>query len=249
MRLPAAAMALGMLAALAFGVWATGCTGLSNDCELNLNCAPPPASAPECKGAFFSAVCDDCLMDSCCKELGECDDDGTCMFSCAFTVLPSPPECGKPPTVSYFDNLKKCMKTSCEAACTPKDQCNPVTNAGCMPDGSQCDVVFPGLFVCFQPFGTPAALCGACDNLKGPYCGPGLRCHAGSNTCGKYCCTDADCGTGRCELDPIKAFGSTLELSKNKVGVCVTMDGSAAACDAPATPASNGACFTTFQAP
>jgi len=244
MRLPAVAMALGMLSALAFGAWATGCTDLSNDCELNLNCAPTKEPAgPSCDGAFFSPQCDGCLRAKCCETLCACKDDGTCMYSCAYGVLPSPPECTKEPTSARFKALEQCMKTTCNAECAPPDQCNPVTNAGCASDGSQCDLVYPGSFVCFPPFGTAGALCGKCDNLMGPFCGPGLRCHGLSNTCARFCCSDADCGTGRCELNQQLAFGASLWHPQDMVGVCVTQDGSTSACDALPMAPSSGACF------
>lgn len=243
-------MALGMLSALAFSAWASGCTGLSDDCELNLNCVPNQASTtssgPECSGTFFSATCDGCLRAACCQALGECADDDACMYSCAFGVLPSPPECSMAPTATRFQNLTECMKTTCMEACAPPDQCNPVTNAGCAPDGSQCDLVNPGMFVCFPPFGTPGALCAACDNLKGPFCGPGLRCHPTSHTCARFCCTDADCGTGRCELNQTLALGATPWSPEDKVGLCVTQDGSTCSPDAAAVSVSGGTCFAGF---
>jgi hypothetical protein len=242
-------MAIGMMALIAFGAWATGCTGLSDDCELNLNCAPSQSSSagPTCSGQYFSATCDGCLRESCCQTLSDCDEDGACINYCAFGVLPSPPECNSPPTSTLFQSLTECLKTTCAGPCEPPDRCNPVTNAGCAPDGSQCDLVYPGMFVCFAPFGaTPGALCAPCDNLTGPFCGPGLRCHAGSKTCARFCCNDADCGTGRCELNQMLAFGATTWHPEDMVGVCVTQDGTTCSPDAPAVSSSGGTCFAGF---
>jgi hypothetical protein len=245
-------MALVTLSALVVGVWAAGCTGLSNDCELNLTCPSSVAASTTtgtgvvaCSGSFFGGSCDACLKKSCCKELGACDEDGACMFDCVFNVLPSPPECSASPTSTLLDSFGQCMSTNCATECT-KDQCNAVTVSGC-PDPTQfnCELVFGGMFVCFQLEFMPATQCQPCDNLYGPYCGSGLRCHA-SGTCARYCCSDADCGTGRCELDPMKAFGAPLANAADKVGVCVTMDGTTAACDAPAMSPSGGTCFGGF---
>src|SRR5688572_25130416 len=112
MRAPATAMSLTTLALLALGVWASGCTDLSNDCELNLNCAPtaPPV---ECDGKFFPGACDDCLKSKCCGELSNCDADGACMYSCVFGVLPSPPECVSPGTATLLGAYEKCLDTNC----------------------------------------------------------------------------------------------------------------------------------------
>lgn len=70
-----------------------------------------------------------------------------------------------------------------------------------------------------------------------------------STVCARYCCTDADCGaTGRCELDPMKAFGAQLAVPGDVVGVCVSMASPTdAACDMlPEPPPSGGTCFGGF---
>jgi hypothetical protein len=244
MRAPARAMALLTLAALVWGAWATGCTDLSSDCELNLNC-PSTGEAPSCDGLYLSAKCDACLKETCCAAVGECDANVTCMKACVFGVSPSPPECNAGQTKGLLDAFGKCMTGPCAAQCV-QDQCNAVTSNGCLTSEAGCDLVYPGMFVCL-PFISPTPICGACDNLNGPYCGAGLRCHPGSGTCARYCCNDADCGTGRCELDPMLAFGTPLAVAADKVGVCVsTAPGGGAACDAPAVSPSGGACAGGF---
>lgn len=249
MRQPATAMALVALATLAGSVWASGCTGLVNDCELNLNCpsSAPPAPPPSCEGLYFSPTCDSCLKSACCQELSDCEDNNACMGLCAFGFLPLPPECSQGKTKESFDSLAQCMQGKCPTECAPTDRCNPVTNNGCYADdGEGCELVFPGTFVCV-PAGSPAQVCEACDILAGPYCGPGLRCFGEPSKCARYCCDDMDCGTGRCELDQVKAFGGPLAIDADKIGVCVDMAASpAAACDAPAMPPSNGLCFGGF---
>jgi hypothetical protein len=144
-----------------------------------------------------------------------------------------------------------CMKTKCPDKCPPLDGCNPVTHNGCTMDGSSCDLAYPGVFGCYSPVGTPAALCQKCDIHVKPYCGSGLRCHPVTGTCARYCCDDSDCGTGRCELDPMLAFGAEIGRPTDIVGICVTkapaMPGPA--CDAPMlpmVPASKGTCFAGY---
>lgn len=269
MRVPGSAIAVVTLVALAVTGWAAGCTSLSDDCELNLNCPPRPGDdttstststgtgtgpSASCTGFFFSPVCDKCLQASCCQELGECAADYACINYCVFGVLPSPPECSVAPTSTRLESFGQCMSTRCPTECAPKDQCNPVTTNGCAAGGTNCELVYPGMFVCIPPFGTPVEQCGACDNLMGPFCGPGLRCYtqpggpAGPGTCARYCCSDLDCGLeGRCELDPMLAFGAPLALAGDMVGVCVsTAPTGGAACGAPAMSPSGGACFAGF---
>jgi len=244
MRAPAKVMALLTLAALALGAWATGCTGLSSDCELNLNCAPT-VEPPSCEGPLFYSTCDACMQKNCCAAVGACKDDNFCINACVFGVEPSPPECNSGQIGDRQKAFGACMTGPCMAECV-KDLCNPVTNAGCSVEAS-CDLVYPGMFVCLPFFDPPpAALCAQCDNLTGPFCGPGLRCHPGSSTCARYCCDDTDCGTGRCEFDSMLAIGAPVLVPGDKVGVCVTMDGAGAACDAPAMSPSAGVCAGQF---
>lgn len=248
MRFPAAAFALAALASILGAAWISGCNDLTSDCELNLRCAPAsPPDEPKCSGLFMPGACDVCLQGACCQELADCALDGVCLNGCLFNVLPSPPECASPPTAGVLQALDECLKSECPAECAPADQCNPVTVNGCPAGGTDCDLVYPGIFVCLPPFGTPAAICEACNNLNGPYCGGGLHCFAESNTCARYCCSDADCGVGRCELDPLKAFGAPLAVAGDAVGLCVNMAaGMGPACDAPQVSPSGGACFAGF---
>jgi hypothetical protein len=250
LRLPAAALALSALFALASGYGAVGCTDLSTDCDLNLTCGPPP-DPPSCNDYYFGGVCDTCMKASCCKELDECDEDGACIGGCVFGVLPSPPVCSAPPTSELLGALAKCQADNCAVQCAPMDQCNPVTGNGCPSVDFSCELVYPGMFVCIPPYGVVSKLCQTCSYEMPPYCGAGFRCLPGmsSTVCARYCCTDADCGaTGRCELDPMKAFGAQLAVPGDVVGVCVsTATPTDAACDMlPEPPPSGGTCFGGF---
>ncbi len=81
-------------------------------------------------------------------------------------------------------------------------QCNPVTNAPCDVDaGLGCDTDFKGGYTCLAQ--STVALCGACNEVNGPYCIGTATClpltDAGSQQCYRYCCTDADCAPGHCD--------------------------------------------------
>lgn len=247
MRLSATLMALSLIGATAAGIWASGCTEYSTDCDLNLTCPPaPPPPAPVCAGLYIPGDCNDCLQKSCCQELSDCstDTNGLCLNACIFGLWPALPECSTGQTKMRLDTLKACMANKCSPACDPKDMCNPVTNGGCNPSTAACDAVYPGMFACVDLYGAPAQACQPCDIEAGPYCGGGLRCHPTLHQCGHFCCNDMDCGTGRCELDPVKAIGATLAVPDQSVGICVTMDGTGIACDAPMMSPSMGICIT-----
>jgi len=239
MRIPATTMALATLAALLGGIWASGCTGLSTDCELNLTCPPPP----KCSGLYIPGPCDACMQSSCCKELADCAADGTCLNGCIYSLWPAFPGCD-PGTTKALDTIRGCMASKCSPACDPKDQCNPVTNAGCGGGMEVCDAVYPGMFACIGA--GMAQACQPCDVDIGPFCAPGLRCHDLSHQCAHFCCNDMDCGTGRCELDQVKAFGDPLAIPGLMVGICVNMAGTAPSCDAPMMSPSMGTCITDF---
>jgi hypothetical protein len=232
-----AAAALTLLAAFAWS-----CTNLSNDCTLTLDC--PGMPEPMCSDVLDPGPCDTCMEGWCCAELAACYTDQECLYGCLEGFYPPDPECAEPPSKVPFQAVLTCMHKSCASECAVKDTCNPVNRSGC-PD-KICDTSYPGIFDCYENSGTLGKLCDPCDNVNSPYCGPGLHCHPASGTCARYCCTDADCGTGRCELDPTIVFGEPLPLTKEKVGICVTQDGASAACDAPAIPPSNGSCAPQF---
>jgi hypothetical protein len=109
-------------------------------------------------------------------------------------------------------------------------------------------------YQCFSP--PPAnsvAVCGSCDNMA-TSCAPGETCFSTSQTsghCARYCCTNADCGTGVCDL--------TLTIAPNGGGLCTAGPTDAGTADAaatdaaapafqctgiPATPPSTGTCIT-----
>lgn len=249
MRMSSIAMALGTSTMLGFFLWMSGCSNLSDDCELNLDCPPVYVTKPNCSQIIFPGDCDACLQTSCCQELSDCIANSTCLNFCMANVLPSLPNCSVEGDVkTTFDAISSCIKTKCSDSCPPKDKCNPVTHAGCANDGSSCDLTYPGFFYCYDGPAAPAKLCDPCDFHVEPFCGSGLRCHPASHTCARYCCSDADCGTGRCELDPILAFGAEIPRPDNKVGICVNKDPMILepACDAPLVPMSDGTCFAGY---
>jgi hypothetical protein len=59
----------------------------------------------------------------------------------------------------------------------------------------------PGAYTCFRTT-MGVAICQMCDESNGPFCDPGLTCLS-DGSCGAFCCTDADCGTGRCEMSQV----------------------------------------------
>ncbi len=238
---PAVPLALAALAALLGLAW--GCTTLSGDCSLNLDC--PGTPVPMCTGVLYPGDCTTCIEGYCCQELATCYADQECLYGCYEGFFPPDPDCASPPSQAPFEALLACQKQFCNAPCTFADTCNPVTGKGCADD--TCDSVYPGYFDCTGDTGTPVKLCGACDNVNSPFCGAELHCLPKTSTCARYCCTDADCGTGRCELDQTIVFGSALPDTKTIVGVCLTQDGSGPACDAPAVAASMGTCAPSFQ--
>ena len=269
MRPIAAALALATLLTLS-AVWSgVACTGLSGDCELNLTCPGTSSSSSSggadagdggesCHGVFAAGDCDTCLQGSCCQAIIDCKDDPNCLY-CEDAPTQNDPKCTSTATQKAVNALIGCEDLHCSGACVATDECNPVTNNGCDTDGgTACDLGFdPDTFDCYPP-PNAATLCGACDNTNGPYCGPGLHCYF--ETCARYCCSDADCGSGVCELDVQVAFGGAVPAG-DLVGICVTAlvpdggtggpDGgsdSTSACDAPATSVSLGACFAGYSA-
>jgi hypothetical protein len=235
------ALTTGALALFGFAAWS--CTTLTDDCALNLNC--PGMAVPVCNDILDPGDCDTCVQGYCCQELADCYADQECLYGCLYGFYPVDPDCSMPPSQVPFQAMVACMNTSCATACAMTDGCNPVNGSGCPDD--VCDADYPGVYECAVNDGTLSKLCEACDNVNSPYCGAGLHCYPSSSTCARFCCTDADCGTGRCELDQTKAFGGPVPLSKEVVGLCVTMDGMGAACDAPAVPPSGGSCAQQFN--
>jgi len=250
MRPHAAAMALVTLAALACGVWASGCNGLTSDCELDLTCptaTTTTTAAPQCHGFLSPGDCASCVEAQCCQEMQDCALDSTCINDCLFNVWPPADVCNAGDTKKRLDTITTCFKGKCSSACRSLDECNPVTNDGCdTASGEACDAVYPGQFACLPSFGTLAGICQPCDNFYSPYCSPGLRCHAATHECARYCCTDADCGSGKCVIDPAVVFGLPLSVSGDNVGLCLDSAGTTPACDAPATSSSLGICVGGF---
>ncbi|HRI65836.1 MAG TPA: hypothetical protein PK156_16430 [Polyangium sp.] len=247
MRISSLVMALGSSTIMALFLWASGCTTLTDDCKLNLDCPTEVVTKPNCAQTLFPGECDACLQNECCQELADCSTNSTCLNICIKNLLPYSPECTTvAANKTLLDGFTSCMMTKCSDKCPPPDGCNPVTHNGCTFDGSSCDFVYPGRWDCYGAVGTPAAICQPCDFYQSPYCGSGLHCHPASKQCARYCCSDADCGTGHCELDPMIAFGADVVRPDNLVGICLTMANDKPSCDAPLMPMSTGDCFKGY---
>ncbi|MBK9265267.1 MAG: hypothetical protein IPM54_36475 [Polyangiaceae bacterium] len=249
MRMSSVAMAVASASMLGFFLWASGCSNLSDDCQLNLNCPAVVVEKPNCSKVIFPGDCDACIQTSCCAEMAACLASDDCLEYCTLNVLPSPDQCTSidGDLRNRFEASTQCIKTKCADKCVLPDKCNPVTHNGCPNDGSSCDIAYPGYFACYSPVGMPAALCQPCNFHVQPYCGSGLRCHPATNRCGKYCCNDSDCGTGRCELNQMLALGTDLPAG-NAVGICVNMDPMipGPSCDEAAMTMSGGSCFAGY---
>lgn len=109
----------------------------------------------------------------------------------------------------------------------PKFECNPVTNQGCAANEG-CDFDMAGTYSCFPP-PLAAPLCGACSSDMEPYCEGGTTCVG--NKCFRFCCTNADCGSGECYIEP-----------GDPTGICYAKDSTDPACDAPKVAPSGGSC-------
>lgn len=232
------------LAASMLVIWMSGCSDLQEDCNLLVNC-PEVKDPPECDGSYISASCDACLRANCCQEVSDCEADEDCWWGCFYGIMPPAPYCTTGDVGELFQAISTCLRADCATACSDTRYCNPVTHVGTLPvcalPGSQCELVFPGMFACTEPYGIPAQLCQPCNFSNGPYCGSGLRCDIGSMKCARYCCTDADCGTGRCELDQNAVFGYSTLNPVDMVGLCMsTTPGAGPACDASAPPPPSG---------
>lgn len=131
--------------------------------------------------------------------------------------------------------------------------CNPVKDVECdTANGEGCDYGDNGMgFICYVGPDLTLNLCDACDPTlqNAPFCKDGLTCMPvdGAMTMGKcvrFCCSDADCGAavGSCD--------KTLSGS-NTVGLCGAPDAghtfiqTPVCTGIPATPPSNGSCYTT----
>jgi hypothetical protein len=165
--------------------------------------------------------------------------------------MPPAPDCNAGQTGERFTKLTTCLQTNCSTQCGAKSYCHPVTHTMCATDGTQCELVYPGIFACVPPIpgGTPAQVCQPCSFDFGPYCGSGLRCDVTSLQCARYCCSDLDCGTGRCELNQNAVFGYTTLNPADMVGLCMAIDpATGPACDAPALPPpSGGMCLASIM--
>lgn len=186
------------------------------------------------ESGWFADACETCMTGSCCQEIIDCQGETDC--SDCVTGDGDPTACQ---SNTLFVALATCFQGPCSDACIPKSACNPVTNEGCNSGaGEACDLANQdgsSVFVCF-PAPNETALCDTCSNASGPFCKAGTHCNedASGGKCTAYCCTDADCGTGKCDLT----------LMPNGVGICVGANAEIASCDSPAAPPSGGSCYT-----
>jgi hypothetical protein len=145
---------------------------------------------------------------------GIVDAGGKIVLACA--VPASPPSKGSCVVVPISDagELDAGLDDAGNAAMTT---CNPITNAGCT-GADVCTLDSAGMyFVCASAGAPNVAACGACGPAS-MSCKAGELCFVtdpGSMmaNCAQLCCTDADCGTGRCE-------SATFGLPSG-VGLCV----------------------------
>jgi len=241
-------MAAILIGAGALVSWVSGCSDLQEDCELLVNC-PETKDPPQCGGKLYAPACDACLQANCCQQVSDCLQNIPCGTYCMFGVVPSSPDCNMGQAGEYFGALTSCLMTNCAKECKDGNICNPITHGGCPADGTACEMIYPGIFTCIPP-GPVAMICETCNFVQGPYCGSGLRCDVTSFKCARYCCTNADCGTGYCELNQNVVLGySTLDPT-DMVGLCMAnAPATGPACDAPVPPTpppSGGTCFKGF---
>lgn len=161
----------------------------------------------------------------------DCEGDSDCTGCADGTITDSATCQGN----TAFGALATCFQGPCNADCVPKSECNPVTNDPCNTAGGEaCDLNGSGVFVCF-PAPNDALACAACSNANGPFCTPGYHCAEDTTggMCTRFCCTDADCGTGKCDMTGMPSG----------VGICVGANMELCSADAPATSVSGGSCY------
>jgi|RhiMetdeSRZDD1v2_1073273.scaffolds.fasta_scaffold501883_2 hypothetical protein len=168
-----------------------------------------------CANAFpgNGDACNTCMEENCCAQMSACVASPSC-YECVTTR--SDRACAGLDQ-AFFD-FNQCWaahcsspipvcaaKPACDAppmppsggACfqmTANDDCNPLTNAGCMPT-EYCTFSSAGSYCRTQ--NQNQAVCEVCDNTVPLECGPGLQCTF-ANECGRWCCDDGDCGSGTC---------------------------------------------------
>jgi hypothetical protein len=196
--------------------------------------------AKDCSAIEGESACLDCVAKSCCAEYLACENDA----NCSDCLQSQGSSCESDAKLGALD---MCISTTCEADCVPKSECNPVTNENCDDaKGEACDLTKNGVFICF-PAPNDVDVCGACSNVDGPFCKAGMHCSEddmGKNgKCTHWCCSDADCGTGKCD----KIQKSPNQKFPNGVGSCIggdmAMMPNLASCDSPAMPPSGGSCY------
>lgn len=157
-------------------------------------------------------ACGMCVESSCCAQITACNAIPNCI-ACAFDSSTDPAKCMDAALTAAIDAINTCEGTCCQDICSPP--CNPVDNAGCSAANMEaCDVdLGTGMgYTCFKTT-MGAALCQMCDEMNGPFCGPGMTCLS-DGSCAAFCCDDKDCGTGKCDKTMLPNNEATL-------GVCV----------------------------
>jgi hypothetical protein len=168
-----------------------------------------------CANAFpgNGSECDDCMTRNCCSKMSACANSATC-YACVTTRT----EAACANVGQEFYDFNQCWAEHCSSpismcaakpACdapptapsggtcfqmTANDDCNPITNSGCMPT-EYCTFSSEGSYCRLQ--NQNQAACEPCDNPTPIECGPGLQCTF-ANQCGRWCCNDQDCGSGTC---------------------------------------------------
>jgi hypothetical protein len=158
----------------------------------------------------------DCLYADNCTETcdnGQ-DDNADGKADCEDVRCIDAPECAWRVTATCSDD-RALPAESCVELGTQGFPCDPITNAGCLPEQS-CELV-GGTFLCFGP-PNDIAPCERCGGLRGR-CAAGTTCMTYvSARCAPFCCTDADCGEGSTCNREYVAFG--LGRMDSPVGVC-----------------------------
>jgi len=188
-----------------------------------------------CTGDWTAGgACGTCLETKCCDTLAACGDVLDCI-ACLSDPDPNSTACtaqNQDPAQALYN----CADTNCNAECLAggeapppacdapatspsagscitiggKNECNPVTNAGCTGAGEACDLNQAGDGYECYPAPNTQTLCQDCSSSIG-FCQGGMTCFG---KCMKYCCADTDCGSGTCDKS------ASLQLAAG-VGVCV----------------------------
>ena len=169
--------------------------------------------AGSCSGVTGGTdACSTCLEGACCDELQACLADQTCL-DCATGNASIPSVCETGATKAELDALLTCPERLLHDGLLPADV-RPGQNEGC--DSGQA--ARPGLDqnsnerLLLLPGPERRHALRLLRQLEHVLRGRPHPCADGAQ-CYKYCCTDADCGTGKCDTS----------LVDGKLGLCTTM--------------------------